>query len=1003
MKYALFILIVFTMTRPVTGQEVLNNNPPSVKFYKINTPHFKVLYPKAFEKEAQRVANTLEHIYEPEAASMGVKPRKISVILQNQSSVSNGFVSLIPRRSEFYTMPPQDYNFLGTNDWLDQLATHEYRHVVQFQRANTGFNRFLYYAFGPATLAAMATSSVPQWVWEGDAVATETAFTHSGRGRIPNFGLLLRTNLQEGRTFNYNKQYLRSYKHQISDHYVFGYHMIGYLRKHTGDADIWGKAMKRTAMLPFLPFRFSTSVKKLSGLSLPKLYQATALDLQKTWADELSHIQLTNFEPVTKRKSKAYTDYEYPQPLPDGSVVVQKSGIGDFIQFVKITGPDEKKIFIPGIVNDGGMLSSVKDKIVWSEFGFDPRWRVKNYSVIKSYDVSTKKYRVLTHKTRYSGAALSPDTTKIVTVESDTEYTVSLVVISSETGNVLKKFENPSNAFYSMARWSADGSKIVALKTESQKRSVVTIDYASGKETVLIEPSNENIGHPVLTNEYLFYNSPVSGIDNIYALDLKQNVTLQITSAKYGAYNPVISDDGSKIYYNNQSRDGLDVVSIPFSPNAWSVFEKPQTVKNFVDYLVEQEGHPHLLDSVPQQQYGTNRYRKISGIFNPYSWGAYFNSSFTQADIGISTQDVLSTTEIKAGYLFDINERTGAWRLGVSYQGWYPIIDVNIKFANRSVTEDNIPFMLLRGEQLPAFSFDTTYFRQDVNFKWKEQSTEVGLRLPLITTNAKYHGNFSVSNYIGVTRVSDFENSIGSTIREVPYVYRVDPATPLRPSYESFYPFQNYIDNGTLISNRFALSAYRLLKQSRRDINSKFGQAISLNWYSTPFGGDFSGNQFSFYTQLYFPGLFKHHSLWGYWAFQSTDIPQVYSNREAGRNNYLFNNQIPLPRGFSVSRFEKFYSMSANYTLPLWYPDVALGPWLNVQRFRGNAFFDYGFGSTVRTTQVISQTYASVGGELRMDFNFMRYLPQFNVGFRYAYGLQPTVTQFSFLIGLVNF
>jgi hypothetical protein len=190
LKYFYSILILcFFFFAPAFGQEVLENNPPSVKFYKINTPHFKVLYPKGFDAEAQRMANTLEHIYTPESQTMGARPHKIPVILQNQSSVSNGFVSLTPRRSEFYTMPPQDYNFLGTNDWLDQLASHEYRHIVQYQRANSGFNRALYYAFGPATLAAMASLSVPGWVWEGDAVATETAFTHSGRGRIPNFGL----------------------------------------------------------------------------------------------------------------------------------------------------------------------------------------------------------------------------------------------------------------------------------------------------------------------------------------------------------------------------------------------------------------------------------------------------------------------------------------------------------------------------------------------------------------------------------------------------------------------------------------------------------------------------------------------------------------------------------------------------------------------------------------------------------------------------------------------
>ncbi len=119
-------------------------------------PHFRVLFPEGFDDQAQRMAHTLEHIHEPEARTMGASPRKISVVLQNQSSVSNGFVTLLPRHSEFYTMPPQDYNFAGTNDWLNLLASHEYRHVVQYQHATRGFNRLFYYLFGNPTLAGMA-------------------------------------------------------------------------------------------------------------------------------------------------------------------------------------------------------------------------------------------------------------------------------------------------------------------------------------------------------------------------------------------------------------------------------------------------------------------------------------------------------------------------------------------------------------------------------------------------------------------------------------------------------------------------------------------------------------------------------------------------------------------------------------------------------------------------------------------------------------------------------
>lgn len=986
MKYPFSILILLLLAGlHVHAQEVLENNPPSVRFYKINTPHFKVLYPKEFEVEARRVANSLEHAYEPESRTMGARPRKISIVLQNQSSISNGFVTLVPRRSEFYTMPPQDYNFLGTNDWLDQLVSHEFRHVVQYQRANTGFNRLLYYAFGPATLAAMASTSVPQWLWEGDAVATETAFTHSGRGRIPNFGLVLRTNLQEGRVFNYNKQYLRSYKHNITDHYVLGYHMVSYLRKQTGDPDVWAKVMKRTANASFIPFRFSGSVKKITGLSLPQLYRATADDLNKTYVQQLSGVQLTSFTPMLKRTSNAYTSYSYPQPLANGGLIAFKSGIGDFGQFVILQDGKEKTVFVPGVVNDAGMLSVVGSKIVWSEFGFDPRWRVKNYSLIKSYDFATKSYRVLTHNSRYSGASLSPDGSKIVTVESTTDYRVSAVVLDSERGTVLKKFADKDNALYQMARWSPDGNKIVALKTRDNVRSVVSFDYESGTETELIAGAQENIGHPVLIGNYVLFNSPVSGIDNIYAYDLQRNVRLQVTSAKYGAYNPAVSPDGKTLYYDNHSRDGLDVVSVPFDPAAWKPYVVVEQPREYADYLDEQENHANLFDSIPDRSFTSGRYSKISGLFNPYSWGAYFNSSFTQADIGIASQDVLSTTVLKAGYLFDINERTGAWHVGASYQGWYPIIDVDFRYATRSVNEGNGTFLAVN-----TATSDTTLVSRNITFDWVERTVQAGLRLPLVTTRSKYYSNITLSNYIGYTHVSEFKNSINDS-RVIP-LYIVDGQS----SGSRGYLFFDYAGNGNLLYNHVGLSAYRLFKQSRRDINSKWGQTLTIDYFNTPYGGDYNGSMLSAYAVLYFPGLAKHHSIWGYGAYQHTQV-------DLSLNDYVFRNNVPVPRGHSVYHFENFYSFSANYTLPVWYPDVSIGPLLNVQRFRANAFYDYGFGDQVLYYNVKNQVYASVGGELRMDFNVMRFLPQLNVGFRYAYGLKPAVTQFSFLIGLVNF
>ncbi|MBX2963601.1 MAG: hypothetical protein KF687_13905 [Cyclobacteriaceae bacterium] len=979
--------ILVCIAVPAYSQEVLNNNPPEIKWQKIKTPNFRVLYPTGFEFQAQRMANTLEHIRDAESRSLDVSTRKISVILQNQNAISNGFVSLVPRRSEFFTMPPQDYNFTGTTEWLDQLASHEYRHVVQFDKANRGFNKLLYYAFGHATLAAMSFVAVPQWFWEGDAVVAETAFTPGGRGRIPNFGLVFRTNFLEERQFNYHKQYLRSYKHNIPDHYVLGYHMVSYLRRHTNDPMIWDKVTGRAWSAPFIPFTFSNAIKKETGMHVTDMYRKMADELTEDWRKEAEALAITSFETIPHQERKGYTDYLNPQLLEDGSILVMKRGIGDILQFRILKDGVEKKSFIPGVVNLSGILSASGTSVVWNEYAFDPRWRMRTYSVIKLYDVKEKKLKVITHKTRYAGAAISPDQQKIVTIETDTEHNTYVVLLDT-AGRVLKKFPNPDQAFYSMARWFDEGRKIVSLKTTRQGRTVSVFDEATGAEKELLPYSQENIGHPVMAGNYLFYNSPVSGIDNIYALDLSMGEKRQVTVSKYGAYNPVISDNLKWIYYNEQTRDGMDVVVIPFDPNSWRSFTVKPSPKSFFQVITEQEGRPNLFDSIPQKPYAASSYSKFSGLINPYSWGAYFNTGLTEADIGIGSQDILSSTIFKAGYLYDINERTGLWRVGVSYQGWYPIIDVQTTFGKRTLDEGSLTYR-------DIVAGDTVVKTDNLAFDWKENNLQAGIRIPLNTTTSRYFGSFTVGNNVGFTQVEDFSNTITGTGRII---------TPQLPVYW----IRTVPGNGNLFYNHFYMSASRLLKRNRRDINSKWGQAFFMNTYGTPFGGDYTGNQFSCYGLLYFPGLFKHHSLWGYWGYQKTAL-ELLSRTSASapftdNNSYVFRNQIPLPRGVSVARLEDFYSMSGNYTLPIWYPDVAVGPLLNVQRVRGNAFIDYGFGSSAfPNREPITQTYITVGAELKFDINILRLLQQFDIGVRYTYGIQPSATRFEFLLGNINF
>ncbi len=769
---------------------------------------------------------------------------------------------------------------------------------------------------------------------------------------------------------------------------MLGYNMVSYLRKRTGDPMIWEKITGRSWGTPFIPFAFSNAIKKKTGLYVKDLYREMASERQKDYAEALRDIRLTSFEPVTRRKSTAYTDYFYPQPLDNGDILVMKSGIGDIEQLVILSsdGKEEER-YVQGLVNESGQLSAAQHRVVWNEYRFDPRWLAHTFTIIKGYDFETRKANIISRHSRYSSAALSPDGNLVATVETSTDYKISLVILDYMSGNVVAELPNPDNDLLAMPRWTPDGKSILTLRTNSKGKTITRFDVSQKTSLDLLPFSQENVGFPVAYGHFLFFNTPASGIDNIHAIDLETQERYAVTSSKYGAYNPSISYDGKKMYYNNQSRDGMDVVSIPFDPSGWKKLEGvPQPSGTFFQHLVEQEARPDLLKGISQTDFQSRRYHRASGMINPHSWGPFFTNSLTRVNVGITSQDILSTTAINAGYLYDINERTGAWQAGISYQGIFPIIDFQVTQSNRSVNEGNI-------EYIKIVKTDTVSVTNNLTFTWSEKTVETGLRIPLVTTTSKYHGNITVANYFGLTSVTGFQNSI-------------DGGGRILPTSLPQYFYRDYVGNGKLLFNHFSLSTYRLMKQSRRDINSKWGQVIFVDYFNTPYGGDYSGGQFSFYGIAYVPGLFKHHSLWGYWAYQHSLIERLNLRTGSGVDNYTFRNQIPVPRGQSVSRFQNFYSMSANYTLPLWYPDIALGPVLNIQRLRANAFLDYGFGSNpdfVTATYNGTKEYVTVGGEIKLDINLMRFLPQFNVGFRYSYGLKPSVTRFELLIGSINF
>lgn len=946
------------------AQSIMETNPPSVRWHVVKTPHFRIIYPRSLGDEAQRLANTFEHIYEPETTGLGAHPRRMAVVMQELSVKSNGFVAMSPPRTELYGMPPQDYNFNGTVDWYTFLASHEYRHIVQYEQATVGSARAVRTLLGPGTFGSLALMAMPYWLWEGDAVSIETSFTRSGRGDIPNFGLVFRTQAIQGNHFSYDKQYLGSYKDFLPDYYVLGYHMVSYLRHKVDKPEVWGRVIKRTMRFPFFPTAFSSALHKESGYRVKDLYDEMRENLGSMWSAQTDTLRITSYETVNKRSSRDYTNYEFPAILGDGRIIALKRGIDDYATYVTFENGVESKLFVPGFLNQGGRLSSSKTKLVWNEFTIDPRWRGRSYSVIMVYDVTTRKVKKITSRSRYAGAAISPNGEFVATIETDIQNKTSLKILNSVTGQQVDSWPASNKTFFSMPSW-ADDKTVILLKTAEEGRSVISYDRTGNEMKELIPPGKENIGHPLQYRNYLLFNSAGGGLDNIHAVDLATGNRFRVTNSRFGAYNAIVTDDGSEILYNEQTALGMDIVRIPFNPSQWMPFEGNTEPAAYDPQVAE--GQEELMTSVPGQSFPDKKYHPLLHLFAPYQWGVALENSFTDVFAGLSTQDLLHTTSLEAGYRYDPYEETGSIVGSLSYQGLYPIIDLSVSGGDRKVNEGSI--LVDDGSGTTAI--------QDLVFRWHEWSAEGGLRLPLAFLGSRYTTTMRVTNNIGWIRVNDFRNDFNNT-RTV-----------------GGAPFFDYVGNGNLYYNHFSASASRIHKLGTRDINGKWGQSISFNYSNTLPDGDYHGGLASASGYALVPGLLKHHSIYGYAAYQHN-----YVNSRI--DDYFFRNAIRTPRGQSVYRFEDFYTLSGNYTLPLWYPDIHIGPLVNFQRVRANLFYDYGYGEKAINTTIGYRYYTSAGFELLFDANFFRLLSQIAFGVRFSYGIHPATTRFDILLGSIN-
>ncbi len=809
MRYFSLALVCFIIVS--ANAQNFGGNPPQ-KWAQINTDTVRVIFPRGMEQAANRVASVAAYLQRN--ADFQYNPKKINLVLQGNTTVSNAYVQLAPYRSELFLTAPQNTFELGGLNWVDNLIVHEWRHVKQYSYFNRGLSKALGVILGQEGRALANALTVPDWFFEGDAVLQETQYTQQGRGRLPLAFSGYKALMLEGKDYSFQKLRNGSLRDLVPNHYDLGYMLVAYGTEKYGN-DFWQKVTADASAFKGLFYPLQQAVKRHAGISY-KQFVKDALNYYKTqFTTENTNTQQTEW--LTKVNSNAVQHYNHPYATADGRVVVVKNSYRKIPAFYKVSADGEERIATKNISLDD-YFSYKNGRIVYASFYSDMRWGNRDYSNIILLDVNTKQQRKLTAKGKYFSPDISNDGNTIVAVKMDSSVASSVVLLDKD-GNELKTIVSADKeTVYSYPKFSAnDNSVFVVVRNNNGEMGILQCFMDEIKQKKMIVPfGNYIIGFPVVQDDTILFTASNKTNDAVYAY---VNTTGKIyKAAEYptGLYQGTLLN--GKLVTSAYTSEGNRLMSV--APHSTEVTSIPALTDLYVNKSLK--GY-QTIDQVTTQRYSSSKYSTLSHPFNFHSWRPLYEQpewSFT-----LFGQNVLGTVSSELSYIYNENEGSSAVAGTIIYGGTFiqPFVSVQQTF-NRTGIDPNV----VGGN----------------TFKWNETEFAGGLQLPLQINGGKMFRSLNLSTSFHLQNV----NWTGAA---------KDVLDDIKVNY---------------VQGRIGYASQ--VQKSRQQVYPHFGQTLTLLYRNAT--NLQSTYQFLASGNLFLPGLFNNHSIVLNAAYENRDTMSLY-------------------------------------------------------------------------------------------------------------------------------
>ena len=168
---------------------------PELDWFTIKGKHVEVHFHEGAERTAQVVLKIADEVWDPICSLYDYQPDKVHYIIKDIDDYSNGATYFFDNKIEIWTSA-LDFDLRGAHNWLRNVISHEFTHMVQIQAAmklNRSVPAFflqvltyederrpdILYGFPNVIVSyPLATINVPAWFAEGTAQYMRKEFNY---------------------------------------------------------------------------------------------------------------------------------------------------------------------------------------------------------------------------------------------------------------------------------------------------------------------------------------------------------------------------------------------------------------------------------------------------------------------------------------------------------------------------------------------------------------------------------------------------------------------------------------------------------------------------------------------------------------------------------------------------------------------------------------------------------------------------------------------------------